>query len=76
MSELLHEKQKLSSFDKNYSTKVYLKTPDKYKQLEKDSLKADSLISRGAGYSYAAASFKEETLSICMKNFKFSGLCT
>ena len=69
MSELLHEKQKLSSFDKNYSTKVYLKTPDKYKQLEKDSLKADSLISRGAGYSYAAASFKEETLSICMKNF-------
>ena len=53
MSELLHEKQKLSSFDKNYSTKVYLKTPDKYKQLEKDSLKADSLISIGIVFNPA-----------------------
>ena len=39
MSEILYEKCKLSSFDKNYTTEVYLKHPDKYRQLEKDSLK-------------------------------------
>ena len=69
MSEILYEKCKLSSFDRNYTTEVYLKSPDKYRQLEKDSLKAESLISRGAGYSYVAASFKKETLSLSMKNF-------
>ena len=69
MSEILYEKCKLSSFDRNYTTEVYLKSPDKYRQLEKDSSKAESLISRGAGYSYVAASFKKETLSLSMKNF-------
>ena len=69
MSEILFEKHKLSSFDKNYSAEVYLKNPDKYRQLEKDSSKVDRLISRGAGYSYVAASFKKESLSIGMKNF-------
>ena len=44
MSETLYEKHKLSSFDRNYSTEVYLKSPDKYRQLEKDSLKVDNLI--------------------------------
>ena len=58
MSQILYEKHKLSSFDKNYSTEVYFKNPDKYRKLEEDSSKAESLISRGAGYSYAAASFK------------------
>ena len=65
----LYEKHKLSSFDKNYSTEVYLKSPDKYRQLEKDSLKVDNLISRGGGYSYVAASFRKESLSLDMKNF-------
>ena len=69
MSEILYEKCKLSSFDRNYTAEVYLKNPDKYRQLEKDSSKAESLISRGAGYSYVAASFKKETLSLSMKNF-------
>ena len=69
MSETLYEKHRLSSFDKTYSAKVYLKNPDKYRQLEKDSSKTDNLISRGAGYSYVAASFKKESLSLGMKNF-------
>ena len=69
MSEILYEKCKLSSFDRNYTTEIFLKSPDKYRQLEKDSSKAESLISRGAGYSYVAASFKKETLSLSMKNF-------
>ena len=33
------------------------------------NLKAENLISRGGGYSYVAASFKKETLSLGMKNF-------
>ena len=69
MSKTIYEKHKLTSFDKNYSAEVFLKNPDKYRQLEKDSLNNTNLISRGAGYSYAAASFKKETLSIGMKNF-------
>ena len=69
MSEILYEKHKLLSFDKSYSTEVYIKNPDKYRQLEIDTLKAENLISRGGGYSYVAASFKKETLSLGMKNF-------
>ncbi len=69
MSETLYEKRKLTSFDKSYSTEVYIKNPDKYRQLEKDTLEADSLITRGGGYSYVAASFKNKSLSIEMKNF-------
>ena len=66
---MLYEKHKLSSFDRSYTTEVYLKNPDRYRQLEKDSLKAENLISRGSGYSYVAASFRNETLSLNMKNF-------
>jgi len=69
MTGTLYEKYKLSSFDNTYSAEVYLKNPDKYRQLEKDSLKTENLISRGAGYSYVAASFKKESLSLGMKNF-------
>ena len=69
MSEKLYEKRKLSSFDKSYSAEVYIKNPDKYRQLEKDTLEADSLITRGGGYSYVAASFKKKSLSLGMKNF-------
>ena len=69
MSEILYEKHKLTSFDKSYSTEVYIKNPDKYRQLETDTLKAENLISRGGGYSYVPASFKKETLSLGMKNF-------
>ena len=43
MSEILYEKHKLLSFDKSYSTEVYIKNPDKYRQLEIDTLKADNL---------------------------------
>ena len=69
MQHKLFEKHRLLSFDKNYSAEVYLKNPDKYRQLEEDSLKFENLISRGGGYSYVAASFKKESLSLCMKNF-------
>ena len=69
MLETIYEKHKLSTFDKNYSTEVFFKNPDKYRQLEKDSLRSENLITRGSGYSYSAASFKKGSLSIGMKNF-------
>ena len=53
---MLYEKEKLSSFDKGYSTETFIKNPDKYRQLEQDTFKAENLISRGGGYSYVAAS--------------------
>ncbi len=69
MIEKYFEKKNLISFDKTYSADVFIKHPDKYKQLEIDSQKKENLISRGGGYSYSAASFKKESLSIGMKNF-------
>lgn len=69
MLNTLYEKHKISSFDRNYSTEIYLKYPDKYRQLETETLNAESLITRGSGYSYSAASFKKESLSLGMKNF-------
>ena len=57
---MLYEKEKLSSFDKGYSTETFIKNPDKYRQLEQDTFKAENLISRGGGYSYVAASFKKK----------------
>ena len=69
MSKTLYEKSFLLSFDKSYSADVYIKNPDKYRQIEIETSKAEKLISRGGGYSYVAASFKKETLSLGMKHF-------
>ena len=69
MSEILYGKHKLSSFDKSYSAEVYIKNPNEYKELEINTSKAENLITRGGGYSYVAASFKKEILSLGMKNF-------
>jgi decaprenylphospho-beta-D-ribofuranose 2-oxidase len=70
MEETIHKKISLSSFDKNYSARVNLKNPKTHEEIEKVSSESENLISRGAGYSYVAASFKNDALSLCMKNFK------
>ena len=70
MNETIYKKISLSSFDKTYSAKVNLKSPKTYDEIEKFSYDSENIISRGAGYSYVAASFKDQALSICMKNFK------
>lgn len=70
MSEIFNYTSKLTSFDKSYSTKVNIKSPKTYTELEESSMQDDHLISRGGGYSYAAASFKKGSISLDMKNFR------
>ena len=70
MKEKPYKEINLFSFDKTYSTKVNLKIPKTHEEIESFSLKSEYLISRGAGYSYVAASFKNQSLSLCMGNFK------
>ena len=65
----LSEKKNYTSFDKSYSTEIFIKKPDKYREIENNSLSSDNLITMGSGYSYAAASFKKNSLSICFKKF-------
>ena len=70
MSEIFNYTSKLTSFDKSYSTKVNIKSPKTYTELEESSMQDDHLISRGGGYSYAAASFKKGSISLDMKYFR------
>ena len=65
----MFEKKKIKSFDQNCTLEIYIKNSDKYKQLENDSRSVNNLITMGSCYSYVAASFKEKSLSINMKNF-------
>jgi decaprenylphospho-beta-D-ribofuranose 2-oxidase len=65
----LFEKKKITSFDQNCSLEIFIKNSDKYKELEDDSSAVQNLITMGSCYSYVAASFKEKSLSINVKNF-------
>ena len=65
----LFEKKIFTSFDKNYSAEIFIKKPDKYRDIEKYSLSADNLITMGSAFSYAPASFKKNNLSINFEKF-------
>lgn len=65
----MFEKKKIKSFDQNCNLEIFIKNSDKYKQLENDSRSVNNLITMGSCYSYVAASFKEKSLSINIKNF-------
>jgi hypothetical protein len=65
----LFEKKKIKSFDRSCSLEIFIKNSEKYKELENDSKSVGNLITMGSCYSYVAASFKEKSLSINIKNF-------
>jgi len=69
MTIKLFEKKKFTSFDKNYCAEIFIKKPDKYKDIENYSLAAENLITMGSGFSFAAASFKKDNLSISFEKF-------
>ena len=69
MKNNLFEKKTYTSFDKNYSAKIYIKKPDKYREIENSSLSSNNLITMGSAYSYAAASFKKNSLSLSFEKF-------
>jgi len=61
--------KKIKSLDKYYSTNIFIKRPDKYREIENISLNADTLITMGSANSYTAASFKKNSLSIMFEKF-------
>ena len=63
------EKKKLYSFDKNYSSTIFFKEPDKYREIEKFSKLSKEIITTGANYSYSPAAFGEGSLSLMLKRF-------
>jgi decaprenylphospho-beta-D-ribofuranose 2-oxidase len=65
----LFEKQKIKSFDQSRYLEIFIKNSEKYKELEDDSRSVENLITMGSCYSYVAASFKQKSLSIDIKNF-------
>jgi len=69
MTLKLFKKKICRSFDKSYSADIFIKKPDKYREIENNSLSNENLITMGSGYSYAAASFKKNSLSLCFEKF-------
>ena len=62
-------KKKVTSLDKNYSAEIFLKRPDKYREIEKISSNLENIITMGSFYSYTAASFQNNNLSIDLTKF-------
>ena len=69
MTNKLFEKKTFTSFDKNYSAEIFIKKPDKYRDIENHSLAAENIITMGSAFSYTAASFKKDNLSISFEKF-------
>jgi len=65
----LFEKKKITSFDQNYSSEILIKNSEKYRELENDHALVNNLITIGSGFSYTAAGFRKNALSINIKNF-------
>ena len=62
-------KKKISSLDKSTTVDIFIKRPDKYREIEKFSLGTDNLITMGARNSYTPASFKKNSLSLLFTKF-------
>ena len=57
----------LKSFDKSFSSKVTIQSPDKYSQIELTDNKKNYKIARGSGLSYVPLSFSKNSHVIEMK---------
>ncbi len=63
----LIKNQILESFDKSFSSKVAIQSPDKYSQLELTNPLKVCKIARGSGLSYAPLSFSKNSQVVEMK---------
>jgi hypothetical protein len=63
------EKKFLTSFDKSYSSHIFFKKPDKYKEIEKQLVNSENVITTGSNYSYAPLGFDKNSLSIDLSSF-------
>ena len=62
-------KKKFKSLDKRHTADIFLKRPDKYREIEILTSNAKNLITMGSGKSYVAASFKKDNLSLQFSKF-------
>tara|TARA_B110001452_G_scaffold209506_1_gene179802 strand:+ start:634 stop:1953 length:1320 start_codon:yes stop_codon:yes gene_type:complete len=62
-------KKKINSLDRSTNVDIFIKRPDKYREIENFSLSADNLITMGACASYTPASFKKNNLSLLFTKF-------
>ena len=63
------EKKFITSFDKSYTSEIFYKKPDKYRDIEKQFKGENSIITAGSHYSYAPLSFDKNSLSIDLSSF-------
>ncbi len=63
------EKVKIQSLDKNYSANIFVKRPEKYRELKEISDRYEKMIPMGSCSSYVPASFCNDNLSILMTKF-------
>ena len=66
---LFFEKLNLKSFDRTYSSDVFSKRPEKYKEIEKFSKESKNLITLGSNFSYAPLSFHKESTVLDLVKF-------
>ena len=66
------EKKLITSFDKSYSTSIFFKKPDKYREIEKQFTKYQNIITTGSNYSYAPVGFDKNSLSIDISSFNIT----
>ena len=62
-------KKKISSLDRSTNVDIFIKRPDKYREIENFSLNTDNLITMGGCNSYTPASFKRNNLSLLFTKF-------
>ena len=63
------ENKLLFSFDKNYSTNIFFRQPDKYLELENISRTKKNLINMGSNLSYSPLCFGKDSFSLHLKKF-------
>ena len=61
--------KKISSLDRSTNVDIFIKRPDKYREIENFSLNTDNLITMGGCNSYTPASFKRNNLSLLFTKF-------
>ena len=58
-----------NSFDKSFSTDVFLKKPEKYTEIEKFCKDSKNIITMGSNYSYVPLSLSTDSLVLDLKKF-------
>ena len=69
MKKSQNSKVKLNSFDKSFSSDVFLKKPEKYREIEQFCKETKNIITMGSNYSYAPLSLSTDSLVLDIKKF-------